>query len=85
MVFFRPIRSPKVPRDIAPTHMPTVLAVITQVMSVACRPKSSAIAGPMNAMDCVSNPSSNAITKQRTTMDHRLNPMGVLSITSWTL
>lgn len=58
----RPIRSPSEPRVIAPSAIPTVLAVMTQVISAACMPNSSAMAGPMNAMDWVSKPSKSAMT-----------------------
>jgi hypothetical protein len=65
--FLRPILSPSEPRLIAPIAIPIVLAVMTHVISAACIPNSSAMAGPMNAIDCVSKPSSSAMVKQRPT------------------
>lgn len=81
IVRLRPKRSPAEPSVMAPRAMPIVLAVITHVMSVAAMPKSAAIEEPMKAIDWVSNPSSRATTKHRSTISQRRLFIGRSSMT----
>ena len=54
-----------------------MLAVITHIMSAACIPNSSAMADPMNAIDCESKPSSSAMVKHRATTPQRRTFIGL--------
>jgi hypothetical protein len=61
-----------------------VLAVMTHAMSAACIPNSSAIAGPMKAMDWVSKPSRSAMAKHSETTPQRRTFIGLSLMTVWT-
>lgn len=59
-----------------------VLAVITHAMSPGLSPNSSAIEGPMQAIDRVSKPSRSATAKHSATTSHRRAPIGARSTAS---